>query len=173
METIADDFGTRMKGRSGLGNAARVVGAATLVSGTLDAIAAVVVFVFVLGDTSIMGVLQLIASGVHGEAAFSMGVNGAAQGVFFHYLIALVCSILIYALYNSLVVLRNHPVFSGLAYGGYVWVFMNFFVLPLSNVVQGRFEPGVALTGFVWHMALVGLPIVLITKKGFESASHA
>ena len=74
--------------------------------------------------------LQLIASGVYGVEAFSMGLIGALYGVIFHYIIALGCSVVIYALYKKLPVLRDYPVFSGLAYGGYVWVFMNFFVLP-------------------------------------------
>lgn len=138
---------------------------ATAISGTLDAIAGVVVFDFVLGQMGIVQVLQWIASGVFGKDAFTMGLGGAAWGVVFHYLIAFGFSAGLFGVYRRLPVLRDYPVFSGLAYGGYIWVAMNFIVLPLSNTVIATFSPGVALTGFVWHMLLVGLPINLVVKR--------
>ena len=72
METTTSNFVSQIGAQSSVRNAAKVIGFATLVSGTLDAIAAVVVFVFVLGKTSIMGVLQLIASGVYGQVEFAI-----------------------------------------------------------------------------------------------------
>lgn len=147
---------------------ARGVFLATLVSGTLDAIAGIVVYDFALGRMSIIQILQWIASGVFGARAFEMGLAGAIYGTIFHYLVAFGFSLGLFIFYERLKVLKDYPVFSGLAFGGYVWVGMNFLVLPLSNTVVGGFEPGVALIGFVWHMLLVGLPITLIAKKSFN-----
>lgn len=168
MKAQTVDYASLIGNQTDFGKMAKTIGLATLASGTLDALAAIIVFVFALGQANVIQVLQTIASGIYGAEAFQMGLTGAFYGVVLHYIIAFGASVVIYAAYRFFPVFRDYPITSGLAYGGYVWVFMNFFVLPMTNVVQGPFSPGVALTGFIWHMFLVGLPIVLITKKGFE-----
>lgn len=144
------------------------VGLATFWSGTLDAIAGVVVYDFALGRMSIIQVLQWIGSGVYGKESFNMGLAGAFYGMIFHYLIAFGFSVGLFLVYKKFLVLKNHFVFSGLAYGGAIWIVMNFIALPASNTAQGAFEPGVSLTGFIWHMIFVGLPIAYFTRKTFE-----
>lgn len=171
MKALTVDYVKLVGNQADFGRMAKTIGLATLVSGTLDALAAIIVFVFVLGQANVIQVLQTIASGVYGAEAFQMGLIGAFYGFVLHYIIAFGCSVVVYATYRLFPVFRDYPIASGLAYGGYVWVFMNFFVLPMTNVVQGPFSPGVALTGFIWHMFLVGLPIVLITRKGIESTN--
>jgi hypothetical protein len=141
------------------------VGLATLVSGTLDATAGIVVYFLILGRMNIIQILQWIASGVFGKEAFDMGLMGAFYGVVFHYLIAVAFSLFAFVIYKKMAVFSDYPVFSGLSYGAAVWLVMNLIVLPNSNTVMGSFEPGVALTGVIWHMLLVGAPIVLIAKS--------
>ncbi len=138
---------------------------ATLVVGTLDALAGIAVFDLALGRMGIVQILQWIASGVFGKEAFEMGLTGAALGTLFHYVIAFGFSLGLFSVYRRFPVIRDYPVSSGLAYGGYIWVFMNFVLLPHSNTVLGPFEPGVALTSFIWHMLLVGVPATVIAKK--------
>jgi hypothetical protein len=144
------------------------IGLATLVSGTLDAIAAVVVFNFALGRMSIIQILQWIASGVFGQEAFNMGLAGASYGVLFHFIIAFAFSAGLFLFYKKFAVIRDYPIFSGLAYGGYIWIFMNFIILPRTQLPVSTFEPGVAFVGFVWHMLFVGIPITFIAKKTFD-----
>ena len=138
---------------------------AGLISGTLDALAGVVVFGFILGDMSIIQILQWIGSGVYGKAAFEMGLLGALYGTIFHYVIAFGAAAVYFFALPRMAVGKEFPIFSGLAFGGWVWVFMNLIVLPLSNTVQGPFSPLAALVGFLWHMVLVGVPIALYAKK--------
>lgn len=145
------------------------IGIATLVSGVLDATAAVAVFNFALGRMSIIQILQWIASGAFGQEAFNMGFIGAAYGVLFHFIIAFAFSAGLFLFYKKLPVIRDYPIFAGLAYGGYIWIFMNFFILPQTQLQASAFEPGVALTGFIWHMLFVGLPITLFAKKTYET----
>ncbi len=140
----------------------------TLLSGALDAAAGVVVYDLVLGRMSILQILQWIGSGVFGQKAFSMGLAGAAWGVVFHFTIALGFSAGLFAIYRRIAVLRSHPVASGLIYGSIIWVVMNFLVIPHSHTVTMPFDLGVALTALVWHMALVGLPIVLLARRSLR-----
>lgn len=99
-----------------------------------------------------------------------MGLLGALYGTVLHYIVAFGFSMGLFVFYKQFKVLKDYPIFSGLAYGGYIWIAMNFLVLPHSNTVMGEFEPGVALVGFIWHMFLVGLPIVLIARKTYENS---
>ena len=133
---------------------------ATLVAGTLDALAGIVFFDFSLGKMSIVQILQWIASGVFGQNAFAMGALGAFYGLVFHYVVAFGFSVGLFSVFEKVRVLKQYPVFSGLAYGGAIWLVMNLIVLPLSNTVIAPFDPFVALVGIIWHMVLVGLPIV-------------
>jgi uncharacterized membrane protein YagU involved in acid resistance len=145
----------------------------TLLSGALDASAGVVVYDLVLGRMSIVQILQWIGSGVFGPRAFSMGLRGAAWGVVFHFIIAFGFSAGLFALYRTVAVLRSHPVTSGLIYGAIIWAVMNFVVIPNSHTVTRPFELGVALTALVWHMTLVGLPIVLVARRTLRSFPYA
>ncbi len=138
---------------------------ATVVAGTLDAIAGIVVYDLVLKQMGIVQILQWIASGVFGKQAFEMGLFGALYGVIFHYIISFFASLAVFIAKSKITVFKDHPIFSGLAYGGWVWVFMSFIVLPNSNTVLAPFSTGVALAGYIWHMVLVGLPITLYAGK--------
>ena len=134
---------------------------ATAVAGTLDAIAGIVVYDFVLGQMGIVEILQWIASGAFGKQAFEMGLLGAFYGVVFHYMIAFFASLVVFAVKSKVGAIEDYPIITGLAYGGWVWIFMNFIVLPNSNTVLAPFSPGIALTGYIWHMLLVGVPITI------------
>jgi hypothetical protein len=138
---------------------------ATAVAGTLDALAGILVYDVVLGQMGIVQILQWIASGAFGKQAFEMGLLGAFYGVVFHYIIAFFASLTVFAVKSKITAIQDYPVITGLAYGGWVWIFMNFIVLPNSNTVLAPFSVGVALTGYIWHMLFVGLPITLYASK--------
>ena len=73
--------------------------------------------------------------------------------------------------------LRRWPLWSGLAYGIGVWLFMNLVVLPLS-VGRPRFLPPVVTNGLLIHMFGVGLPASLFARAadsdtGIHGFRHA
>jgi uncharacterized membrane protein YagU involved in acid resistance len=72
-------------------------------------------------------------------------------------------------LYPVISQLRKWPVISGLLLGVAVWLFMNLFIIPFSKIQPPPFELSAVIISVVWHMALVGLPISLITKMHFEN----
>ena len=134
-----------------------------LLAGGLDITAAFVIY-GVRGATPVR-ILQSIASGLLGAAAFEGGPQTAALGALLHFFIALVAAGVYYAAARKLGVLVGRPVVSGLLYGIAVYVFMNFLVLPLSAAPKRPFVLGMALLILVVHMVFVGLPISLAVRR--------
>lgn len=100
-------------------------------------------------------VMQYIASGALGQAAFAGGMATALLGVAFHYAIATIM-VLTYTLVGGRHrELLRHPVRYGLPYGLLLWGVMTYVVVPLSHA-QPSAKPlllGVA-TNFLTHLLL-------------------
>jgi hypothetical protein len=103
-----------------------------LVAGTLD-ITDNLIFNRLRGISPIR-VFQYIASGLIGMKSFQIGFASVALGVLIHYAIALFWTDVFQAASRKFSILTRPPVTSGLLYGGFVYLFMNFVVLPLSRV---------------------------------------
>jgi uncharacterized membrane protein YagU involved in acid resistance len=110
-------------------------------------------------------VLQGIASGVLGPAAFQGGMSTAALGMVLHVAIAFAVAAVYYVVSRWWPGLVRHPVASGLTYGVAVHFVMNEIVLPLSRVAFRRPPWYVALSMVVIHMVCVGLPISLSVAR--------
>ena len=137
-----------------------------LVAGILDSIAGVIVYYIYFGLNPLQ-VLQFIAAGIYGPEAINGGIGMIIAGTFFHFLIAYVVAVIYFIAYPKIKLLRDNVALMGLIYGFGIWLVMNLFVLPNSNVPKGPFDIGLAIVGIIWHMVLVGLPIALITSKYF------
>ncbi len=111
-------------------------------------------------------ILQSVASGLLGPAAFKGGAPVAALGLALHYAIAIVAAAVFLAVARRWAWLRDEPVTTGLLYGVAVYAFMNFVVLPLSAYPFPMNFPLLrTATGLLVHMVGVGLPISLITRR--------
>ncbi|PXA88740.1 hypothetical protein DMC25_10520 [Caulobacter sp. D4A] len=148
-----------------------VIAVATLVAGTLD-ITDAFTFWAVTKGVSPERILQSIASGLLGKAAFQGGTATAALGLVLHYFIMSVMAGLYVAAARRLPVLVRRPLLMGLAYGAATYVVMNYGVLPLSAVAPP--------SAFAWprfinnlgaHLVLVGVPIALVARWGAGKAA--
>lgn len=137
-----------------------------LIAGILDSIAGVIVY-YIYFDLNPLQVLQFIASGIYGPEAIDGGIGMIIIGTLLHFLIAYVVAIIYFILFSNITLLEKNKVLSGLLYGFGIWLVMNMFVLPASNIPKAPFDTGLAIVGIIWHMVLVGLPIALITSKHF------
>ena len=120
---------------------------------------------------SIIKLWQFVASGLLGPEASAMGTAGALCGVVFHFLIMAAFSAATYVLCKKVPLIEKRPVPWGLVYGVCIWLVMNFVVVPLSRTDTGapRMELGAILNwGFAMHL-VIGLSLVLITKRGLRS----
>src|SRR4051794_18482297 len=91
---------------------------AGFVAGLLDITAAIVI----LGKMNATGVLQFVASGAFGKAAFQGGAPMALLGLLFHFIIAFTFATIYFLVYPHISFLQKHKVLSGLLYGVIVWL---------------------------------------------------
>lgn len=114
---------------------ARYVVLGGLALGTLDLIFACT-FWGALRGLAPQRILQSIAAGVQGPAAFDGGAGSAALGALCHYFIAIMM-VYWYTLAGArLRRLIEHPVRYGLLYGLLLYGVMTYIVVPLSNAPQ-------------------------------------
>jgi uncharacterized membrane protein YagU involved in acid resistance len=111
-------------------------------------------------------VLQSVASGLLGRAAFDGGAPVAALGLCLHFFIAFTLAAIFYAASRRIPFLTRRPVVSGILYGIAVYAVMNLVVLPLSAYPPRKSFPFIVIaTGLLVHMFFIGLPIALATRK--------
>jgi uncharacterized membrane protein YagU involved in acid resistance len=141
-----------------------------LVAGTLD-ITDNLIFNQLRGITPRM-VFQYIASGLIGVKAFRVGLASVVLGVAIHYTIALIWTGVFYAASRKLAILSRRPVLSGLVYGGAIYLFMNFIILPLSRVPHPRSAITLAsrINGVLALLLFIGLPISLLMRRSLTQA---
>ena len=132
------------------------------VAGALDLAASTTVFL--AQDVPFERLLQGIASGVLGPAAFKGGRFAAALGLFFHFLIALVVAAIYYAASRKWGALVESPVFYGALYGIVVHLVMSRIVVPLSRAPKREFSIKAFLIQLGIHVLFVGLPIARIVS---------
>ncbi|HMD03295.1 MAG TPA: hypothetical protein VKG44_10060 [Candidatus Baltobacteraceae bacterium] len=140
-------------------SAALAIGYGGLLAGVLDILFAIFVYVFVFHTNTAVGVLQYIASGVLGSAAFSGGFGSAALGLVLHFLIAFALAAIYYFAATRVIALRMYWAPAGLVYGVLVWLVMSFVVVPISATPKAPFDASVFWTFLVGHAFFVGLPI--------------
>lgn len=144
----------------------RTLTLSTLYSGLLDASAGALVYLIFKGLNPVE-VLQYIASGIYGDAAFSGGLIMAAVGLILHFVVAFAFAAGFFIVYPSIKLLSKNIWVTGLLYGLFSWLIMNLLVFPNSSVAKVPFN-FISILEIIWHMALVGLPIAVLTKKHFR-----
>ncbi len=139
----------------------------TLAVGLLDGLDAIVFFGF-RGVTPVQ-VLQSIASGLLGRAAFQGGAATAALGALLHFFIAFAVVATYHLASRRLPSLIRHPWVYGPLYGLLVYLIMNEVVVPLSAVASGPKPLAVVINGLLIHAIGVGLPSALFARQGGPS----
>lgn len=136
---------------------------AWLVAGTLD-LAAAAIQTHIAGRDPLM-MLKFIASGVFGTDAFAGGSGFAVAGALFHYIIALIWTVLFFLLYPRWKFLQQNVWVTGVAYGLLVWLVMNRIVLPLSNTPPLPLTLKGALISSMILIAAIGMPLSWMARK--------
>jgi hypothetical protein len=144
-------------------NALLAIVCAGLACGTLDIIAALVVY-GQFGRPP-MRLLQGIAAGVLGTRAFEGGVATALFGLFCHYFIAFSAATVYFTASRWIPFLLEHSIISGAIYGVIVYFFMNRVVVPLSGTIKIPFSFKMMVIGIVIHIFCVGLPIAIAVQR--------
>lgn len=134
--------------------------------GTLDITAAMIQAG--IRGTGPVRLLQYVASGIFGTAAFSGGGLFAFYGLVFHYFIAICWTALFFLLYPKLDLIKYNRVLTGIIYGIFVGILMNFVVVPLSGVPRGPVSlPSVILAIGILVVA-IGLPLSFLAHRFYS-----
>ncbi len=104
---------------------------------------------------------QHIASGILGQRSFQMGMSSVVLGTLLHFLIALTAAQVYFAVSLKVRVLIDRPYLCGILYGGWVYLFMHFVILPLSAAAPSHLPTSYKIAEFVEHWFFVGIPISL------------
>jgi len=141
----------------------KVIAGATLLVGTLD-ISDAFIFYSLRGISPIR-ILQGIASGALGRAAFGMGQRSALLGLFFHFFIAFSATC-VFLLAARKLPLAHHPWLYGALFGVTLYIVMNYIILPVSKIGLRPMPPLVALINGVAALVFcIGIPLAFIARR--------
>ena len=141
------------------------------IAGTLDILYAIIFSSF--RGVAAQTILQSVASGLLGKAAYEGGSGTAVLGLVLHYAMALLIAAIFWFASRKLSFMTRNAVVSGFAYGVCVYVVMNFVVIPLSAFpTQMTYTPVRVAINVVAHMLLFGLPIALATRAASSRAAQ-
>jgi hypothetical protein len=148
-------------------SAVATITTATIISGLLDATAGVVIY-WIYKGLNPLQVLQYIASGIFGPSVIGGSVVYVLIGLVLHFVIAFAFTCAYYLVFPYIRSFAKNTIVNGLLYGAFIWVFMNYLVLPISNIPHSP-KDLVSVMELIWHSALVGLPIAVIVEKHFKN----
>jgi hypothetical protein len=140
----------------------RPIAFATVVSGTLDILFAMILTV--LFGREIGNMLRFVASGPLPDAK-EWGSAGAVLGLIVHFvLMAIMATIFVLAARRFPDMLRS-PLKWGVIYGLVTYVAMNWIIVPLRFDAPLPPKPMAIATQLFAHIVLVGIPFGLITAR--------
>lgn len=137
--------------------------AAGIVAGTLD-ITYAAVFWALKADVPATRIFQSVAAGVLGADSFQGGTATAALGLLLHYFIAVLMAAAFVLAALRRTALRDHPVLSGAVYGLFLYLVMQYVVVPLTAASAGPRDALWIGLSVLAHALLVGVPIGLLTR---------
>jgi len=146
-------------------NKTKTILMAAIIAGTLDAIAAILLYAKPPNLHNISRIFRYIASGLVGKQAYLTGPFYPIAGLILHYLIALVWSaVYVYVLFR--VYKPGSVLVKMILFACLIWVIMNGFILPLSGLVS-RYDGWAVMRSFTVLLLCVSLPVSLLVEKRF------
>lgn len=142
----------------------RTILAAGAVAGALDITAAIVIWA--IRGVHPVRILQSVASGLLGRAAFAGGLRTAALGLCLHFFIATTWATIYYVASRRLRILVDRPLELGTLYAVFVYTMMYHVVLPLSAFPGRPQTLPMALLMVAVHITCIGIPIALLVRRG-------
>jgi len=142
----------------------------TLVAGTLDIIAAHVDQTIRTGAFPVR-MFYVIAGGAIGlKTALSGGPLIILLGVFIHYFISFSFALFFFLLHPGVSKVSSNKYLNGLLYAIFVWLTMNFIVLPLTALPSRPFVLNIPqIIGLLILAAVFGTPISIMADKYYKS----
>jgi hypothetical protein len=134
-----------------------------LLAGVLDIVNAIAFWRLYAG-TSAATILQSIAAGLLGKAAFEGGAATAALGLVLHLLILCAMAAIYWLAARRWPWMIARPLAAGIACGLVTWAAMNYVVVPLSRASAPPFILPWFIDGLLAHLLLVGIPFASVAR---------
>ncbi len=122
-----------------------------------------------LGQRSLIIVLQYVASGAMGNAAFTGGLTTAMLGLILHFLISFVIAGVFILSIDRIPLLRRNIIVGSLLYGFAVFVVMYYVVLPLSAAPPVPLQTMEIIELSIEHILVIGLPLGLFVRRNMKT----
>lgn len=148
---------------AGRPRAVHVLAFGGLAAGLLDIVNATT-FWYLYNGTSPVRILQSIAAGLLGPAAFAGGRGTAALGLFLHFFIAVGMAAVYWLACLRWPALVRRPVTAGISYGIAAWLAMEHIVVPLSRAQSPPFILPWVIDSVLAHVVLVGLLLAFVAR---------
>ncbi|MEQ1512261.1 MAG: hypothetical protein ABL934_06220 [Lysobacteraceae bacterium] len=137
------------------------------IAGALDLLFAVSFAAY--NGTAPMELLQTVASGALGEAAFTGGAPAAALGLLLHFMLSYAWAGVFLLAAMRVPALVRRPLVSGLVFGIVVFLMMRLVVLPLSAFPFAvKFRPLASILDLLSHIFFFGVPIALAARRALQ-----
>ena len=119
-------------------------------------------------------ILQSVASGVLGSAAYQGGAATGALGFVLHFLISYAAAAIFYVAALRFDFLTRQAILAGALFGMLVYGVMNLVVLPLSAFPHKVTFPAVLLFSSLFvHMFFFGVPIALAARRALRASASS
>ncbi len=142
---------------------------ATIVAGTLDILAAVVMTL--VAGRKPDGMLRFVASGPLPEAT-TWGAGGAVVGLIVHFTLMAIMATIFIVIADRQPALKAKPITWGIIYGLITYVIMNLIVVPARFGAPLPSSVMAIVPQLLFHIVLVGIPIALIARRGHANATR-
>jgi hypothetical protein len=139
---------------------------AGLIVGTLDILCAIAQTL--VNGRNPVGMLKFIASGVFGPEVLTGSDTFALYGLFFHYCIAMIWTILFFFLYPRMSWMRKNKIVTGVIYGIFVQIMMSQVVLNLANTPPLPFRLAGQLKAAGILIVAIGIPLAFLADRYYK-----
>ncbi len=141
---------------------------AGIVAGTLDAIAAILLYAKPVDLHSISRIFRYIASSLFGKTSYTTGPFYPFAGLLIHYGIATIWSVIyLFILFR---IFKAGSIWAKtILFGSLLWIAMNGFVMPLSGLTA-RYDGWAIMRSFSVILLCVSLPVCLIVEKRHQGS---
>jgi hypothetical protein len=122
-----------------------------------------------LGQRPFILVIQYVASGALGNAAFAGGLATAVLGLLIHFLISFIVAGVFILSIDRISLLRRNIIFGSILYGFIVFVVLYYVVLPLSAAPPVPLQLMDIIELTIEHILVIGLPLGLFVQRSTKT----
>lgn len=102
------------------------------------------------------------------KVAYTEGYSMVWIGLLFHFIIAVSWTLLFFIAFAKMKLLKHSKILVGMAYGVFIWVMMNFEVIPLSSIGARPFQFTGTIIMIMIQMIVIGIPISFFANNYYK-----